>query len=103
VGGAAAPANAGRADPLTDGGTWLAFWRRLRLPILVERDRPLLNVSPVREVNPANGPRVNAAGGKAFADFMVSPAAQGAIKTFGVDKYGEPLFVPIAGRKEEDL
>jgi tungstate transport system substrate-binding protein len=76
---------------------------RVRLPILVERDRPLLNVYSVMEVNPANGPRVNQAGGKAFADFMVSPAVQSLIKTFGVDKYGQPLFVPIAGRREEDL
>jgi len=30
------------------------------LPILVEKDRPLLNVYSVMEVNPANGPRVNA-------------------------------------------
>jgi tungstate transport system substrate-binding protein len=54
-------------------------------------------------VSPANGPRVNAAGGKAFADFMVAPETQALIKTFGVDKYGQPLFVPIAGQREEDL
>jgi tungstate transport system substrate-binding protein len=55
------------------------------------------------EVNAANGPRVNVAGGKAFADFMVSPEVQQAIKTFGVDKFGQPLFVPIAGKKDEDF
>jgi tungstate transport system substrate-binding protein len=55
------------------------------------------------EVNPANGPRVNPSGGKAFADFMVSPEVQGVIKTFGVDKFGQPLFVPVAGQKEEEL
>ena len=54
-------------------------------------------------VNPANGPRVNAAGGKAFADFMVSPEVQEAIRTFGVDRYGQALFVPIAGKRDEDL
>ena len=64
------------------------------LPILVEKDRPLLNIYSVMEVNPANGPRVNAAGGKAFADFMLAPETQAVIKTFGVDKYGQPLFVP---------
>jgi len=46
---------------------------------------------------------VNAAGGKAFADFMVSPEVQEVIKTFGVDKYGEPLFFPDAGKREEAL
>jgi hypothetical protein len=25
------------------------------------------------------------------------------IKSFGVDKYGQPLFVPAAGKKDEDL
>ena len=55
------------------------------------------------EVNPANGPRVNAAAGKAFADFMLSPAVQAVIKTFGVDKFGQALFVPIAGQREEEI
>jgi tungstate transport system substrate-binding protein len=55
------------------------------------------------EVNPANGPRVNAAGGKAFADFMVSPEVQAVIRRFGVEKHGQALFVPIAGKTEDDL
>jgi tungstate transport system substrate-binding protein len=96
-------ANDRRAYTLADRGTWLAFGKRIALPILVEKDRPLLNIYSVMEVNPANGPRVNAAGGKAFADFMVSPEVQGVVKTFGVDKYGQSLFVPVAGKKDEDL
>lgn len=94
-------ANDRRAYTLTDRATFLAFQKRIDLPILVEKARPLLNIYSVMEVNPANGPRVNAAGGKAFADFMLSPDIQGVIKTFGVDKYGQPLFVPIAGKKDE--
>ena len=92
-----------RAYTLSDRGTWLAFQKRIDLPILVEGDRPLLNIYSVMEVNPANGPRVNAAGGKAFAEFMLSAEVQAAIKTFGVDKYGQALFVPVAGKKDEDL
>ena len=46
---------------------------------------------------------MNAAAGKAFADFMLSPAVQGVIRTFGVDKYGQPLFVPVAGQREEEV
>jgi len=92
-----------RAYTLTDRGTYLAFQKRVRLPILLEGDRPLLNLYSVMEINPANGPKVNAAGGKAFADFMVSADVQRVIKTFGVDKYGQPLFVPVAGAKEEDV
>jgi len=96
-------ANDRRAYALADRGTWLAFQKRVDLPILLEGDKLLLNVYSVMEVNPANGPRVNAAGGKAFAEFMLSPEVQGVIKTFGVDKYGQPLFVPIAGKRDEDF
>lgn len=92
-----------RAYTLTDRATFLAFARRLALVVMVEGDRPLLNVYSVMEVNPANGPRVNAAGGRAFADFLLSPATQEIIRTFGADTYGRALFVPIAGAREEDL
>ena len=96
-------ANDRNAYTLTDRGTYLAFAKRVSLPILLQGDKPLLNIYSVMEVNPANGPRVNTAGGKAFADFMVSPAVQDVIRTFGVDKFGQPLFVPVAGMKEEDI
>lgn len=92
-----------RAYTLTDRATLLAFAKRVALVVMVEGDRPLLNVYSVMEVNPANGPRVNAAGGKAFADFMLAPATQEIIRTFGIDKYGRALFVPIAGKRDEDL
>jgi tungstate transport system substrate-binding protein len=95
-------ANERGAYTVTDRATFLAFQKRITLPILVEKDRPLLNIYSVMEVNPANGPRVNPAGAKAFADFMVSSEVQGVIKSFGVDKYGQPLFVPIAGVKSEE-
>jgi len=91
-----------RAYTITDRATLLAFRRRVTLPILVEGDRALRNVYAVMEVNPANGPRVNHAGGRAFADFVVSPEAQAIIRTFGVDRYGQPLFVPIAGETDEE-
>jgi tungstate transport system substrate-binding protein len=73
----------------------------VQLVNLVEKDRVLLNIYSVLEATAAKLPRVNAAGGKAFADFMVSREAQEVIKTFGVDKYGEPLFFPDAGKREE--
>jgi tungstate transport system substrate-binding protein len=92
-----------KAYTLTDRATLLAFSKRVRLVIMVEGDRPLLNIYSVMEVNPANGPRVNAAGGKAFAEFMLAPQTQAVIKTFGVDKYGQALFVPIAGKEDEDF
>jgi tungstate transport system substrate-binding protein len=88
---------------LADRGTYLALKKNLGLDILVEGDAILLNVYHVIEVNPAKWPKVNVPGGKAFADFMVSNETQGIIKTFGVDKFGSPLFFPDAGKKEEEL
>jgi tungstate transport system substrate-binding protein len=91
------------AYTLTDRASALAFAKRVKLKTMVEGDKPLLNIYSVMEVNPANGPRVNAVGGKAFADFMLAPQTQAVIKTFGVDKYGQALFVPIAGKTDEDF
>ncbi len=88
---------------LADRGTYLALKKNLSLDILAEGDAILLNVYHVIEVNPAKWPKVNAAGAKAFADFMVSKEVQDIVKTFGVDKFGSPLFFPDAGKKEEDL
>ena len=88
---------------LADRGTYLAMKKSLNLDILVEGDAILLNIYHVIEVNPAKWPKVNRAGAKAFADFMVSKETQGIIRTFGVDKFGSPLFFPDAGKKEEEL
>lgn len=92
-----------RAYTLADRGTYLALKKRLDLDILAEGDAILLNIYHVIEINPAKFPKVNAAGGKAFADFMVSKETQDIIKTFGVDKFGSPLFFPDAGKKVEEL
>jgi tungstate transport system substrate-binding protein len=92
-----------KAYTLTDRGTYLSLKKNLGLPILVEGDAILLNIYHVIEVTPAKWPKVNAAGAKAFSDFMVSKETQNVIKTFGVDKYGSPLFFPDAGKNEESL
>ena len=96
-------ANERSAYTITDRGTYLAYGKRISLPVLVEADRALLNIYSVMEVNPANGPRINSEGGKAFADFMIAPQTQNLIRTFGVEKFGQSLFVPVAGKKEEEL
>lgn len=92
-----------KAYTLADRGTYLALKKNLGLDILCEGDAALLNIYHVIELNPAKWPKVNEAGGKAFADFMVSKETQDIIKTFGVEKFGSPLFFPDAGKKEELL
>jgi tungstate transport system substrate-binding protein len=88
---------------LADRGTYLALKKNLGLEILVEGDGILLNIYHVIEVNPKKWPKANFTGAKAFGDFMVSKETQDIIKTFGIDKYGSPLFFPDAGKKEEAL
>ena len=88
---------------LADRGTWLALQKNLGLPILMSGDPILLNIYHVIQVNPAKWPKVNTEGAKAFSDFVVSAEVQKIIGTFGVDKYGSPLFFPDAGKKEDSL
>ncbi len=92
-----------RAYTLADRGTYLALKKNLQLEILGEGDAILLNVYHVIDVNPEKWPKVNKAGAKAFADFMVAKETQDIIKTYGVDKFGSALFFPDAGKKEEEL
>jgi len=88
---------------LTDRATYLSLKKGLGLEILVEGDGKLLNVYHVIELNSAKWPKVNAQGGKTFADFMVAKKTQEIIGRFGVDKFGAPLFFPDAGKKPESL
>ena len=85
---------------IADRGTYLALKKNLALDILVEGDKSLLNVYHVIEVSQAKWPKVNAAGAKAFADFMVAADTQKTIGGFGVEKFGSPLFFPDAGKGE---
>lgn len=82
---------------LTDRATYLAQKKNVKLDILSEGDKSLLNIYHVMQVNPEKFEKVNADGGKAFVEFMISPQTQKIIGEFGKDKYGQPLFFPDAG------
>lgn len=88
---------------LTDRATFLAFEKRLGLRKLVEKDPILLNIYSVMQANPSRFPQVKAKGARAFADFILSREGQNLIRTFGVERYGEPLFFPDAGKREEEV
>ena len=72
----------------------------LQLALLVEGDPLLYNVYHVLELNPKNAPRINVAGGQAFADFLVAPATQARIAEFGRARFGRSLFEPDAGKPD---
>jgi tungstate transport system substrate-binding protein len=85
-----------KAYTLSDRGTYLALRQKLGLAILHEGDPALRNVYHVIELNPTRFPKVNVAGGRAFADFLVSNPVQTRIKEFGIATFGSPLFSPDA-------
>lgn len=89
-------ANDMRAYTLSDRGTYLAQKNNLDLAILSQGDASLQNVYHVIVVNPQKHPSVNAQAARDFAAFITSPPVQAVIASFGVDRYGEPLFVPDA-------
>jgi tungstate transport system substrate-binding protein len=91
------------AYTISDRGTYLAQSSNLDLEVLVEGDPVLLNIYHVMQVNPEQFSRVNAKGGQAFVEFMVSADTQKIIGDFGVDKFGQPLFTPDAGKSESEL
>jgi tungstate transport system substrate-binding protein len=91
------------AYTLTDRATYLANKPSLGLDILVEGDKTLLNVYHVILVNPSKWPKINVAGARAFADYLVSPEGQKLIGDFGKDKYSQPLFTSDAAKTDADL
>ena len=87
-----------RAYTISDRATYLAWRDKVQLVLLVEGDPILYNVYHVLELNARNAPRINVAGGKAFADFMVAPETQAVIGQFGKSRFGQSLFIPDAGK-----
>jgi tungstate transport system substrate-binding protein len=79
---------------LMDRATYLTLKKEIALQVLVEKDPNLLNFIAVIRMNPAKVPKANAAGAKAFVEWLVSDEAQQLIKSFGVAQYGETLFFP---------
>jgi tungstate transport system substrate-binding protein len=91
------------AYTLTDRATYLANKANLQLDLLVEKDNALLNVYHVITVNQALWPKVNYDGALAFAKWLTEPDTQKVIREFGIDKYGEELFIPDADKTDADL
>jgi tungstate transport system substrate-binding protein len=88
---------------LTDRATYLSLRDTLALEPLVEGESGLLNIYHAMLVNPEKWPRVNAAGARAFLDFLTSDEGQTMIGEFGTAEFGQPLFFPDAGKLEAEL
>lgn len=91
------------AYTLADRGTYFALRENLDLDVFVEGHPSLLNVYHVILVNPDIWPNVNYEGASAFAKFLTSAEIQTLIGEFGIDRFGQPLFTPDAGKSDAEL
>jgi tungstate transport system substrate-binding protein len=103
MGGTLLVADQRNAYTITDRGTYLSQRDNVDLEIVFEGDAALLNVYHVMRVNPDAFDGLNSEGAAAFVAYMISDEAQALIATFGVAEYGERLFIPGAGKSEDDL
>jgi tungstate transport system substrate-binding protein len=93
-------ANKDSAYTITDRATWLAYRNDYPgLAILCQRDPLMLNYIRVIPGTPAKYPQINYEMAMNFVRFITSPGVQELIRVSGVDKYGEPLYIPDAKGK----
>ncbi len=78
------------AYTLCDRATFTNLKETLRLDVLVEGDPRLLNVYSVIVADRARQPEA----ARAFADWLTSEAGRRAIESYGVERFGAPLFRP---------
>jgi tungstate transport system substrate-binding protein len=88
--------NEKRGYTLSDRGTFLAQMENFDLEILFEGDEALFNQYHVIVVNPDVHSEINVEGARDFAEFIRSNEVQATIEGFGVEEFGQPLFVPNA-------
>jgi len=93
-------AGALHAYVLSDRATWINFWNKRDLQIVVEGDKRLFNQSIVMLVNPEKHPNVQKALGQQFIDYLISPQGQRDIASYKID--GQQLFHPNAAGPEQD-
>lgn len=83
------------AYTVIDRATYLGLKNEIKLVILVEGDRTLLNYITLIPVNPKKLSKTNYEGAMAFVKWLTAPEkGQAIIRDFGKDKYGSPLFFP---------
>ena len=83
------------AYTLSDRATWLKQ-KNTDLVIVCEKDTDLLNFYGVIAVNPAKSDKINAQGAQDFVNWILLPATQNFISTYGKEEFGDSLFTPNA-------
>ena len=84
-----------QAYTLSDRATYLARSKAgLDLVILVEGDQSLFNPYGVIAVNPEKNPDIQNDLANQFIDWIISVPVQEKIAQFGMDEFGQSLFIP---------
>jgi tungstate transport system substrate-binding protein len=84
---------------LADRGTYLSLKDKYPLEVVIEKGNDLLNPYGVIAVNPGKHKGVNNWGAEQFINYITSPEGQKVIGDYGVEKFGQALFVPSATSK----
>ncbi|MFA4825607.1 MAG: substrate-binding domain-containing protein [Methanoregula sp.] len=84
------------AYTLTDEGTFLAYKTNLNLVPVVSKGASLLNIYSVMTVYNDKQPADKIKMANNFVNFLIDPQTQKDIGSFGVDKYGKALFIPMS-------
>ena len=84
-----------QAYTLTDKATFLAMRDELELELVVEGDPDLRNPYSVIAVNPEKHDGINNRGAERFIEWITSPEVLDMIAQFGVEEFGESLFIPL--------
>jgi len=88
------------AYTIADRATWLTYKKDYpNLKIACQRDPLMLNYIRVITGSPAKYPHINYDLAVRFMEFITSPEIQELIGISGMDKYGEPLYIPDAKNK----
>lgn len=85
------------AYAITDRATYLATRAAEDLAVIAAGGRAMENPYHVIDITSRAGGRVNTAGGRALADWLVGPRGQALIGAFGRREHGRALFEPAAG------
>lgn len=89
-------ANEKKAYTLIDRATYLALKDKYQLEPMTEGDTALFNPYGVIPLNPDKFPNVDYEGATAFAEWLTSEKGQKMIGEYGVEEFGQALFIPDA-------
>ena len=85
-----------RAYILSDRGTFLAFRKSTHLAALSKPEPALRNIYSILLLSPERYPRVRHGAARRLASYLGSAAALARAASFGVERFGAPLFSPAS-------